>query len=90
MASVETGFTPSMTGGVDWISGGILNGSPKRGLKQLRTYSDRTFTNHWMSWMRIGELPHNKVMKSMELFATHVMPQFKDYMPDQSKYPRED
>jgi hypothetical protein len=26
----------------------------------------------------------------MELFATKVMPHFRDYMPDQAAYPRKD
>ena len=28
--------------------------------------------------MRIGELPHDKVMKSMELFAKEVMPALRE------------
>ena len=28
-------------------------------------------------------------MRSMELFATRVMPHFRAYMPDQAKYPRQ-
>lgn len=58
----------------DW---GACCGSPDRVLESLRAYSDRTFTNHWLAWMRIGELPHAKVMRSMELFAGHVMPALK-------------
>ena len=47
-------------------------------MKKLRAYSDRTFTNHWMAWMRIGELSHDKVMKSMRLFAREVMPALRE------------
>ena len=57
---------------------GTAYGSPETVLKKLRAYSDRTFTNHWMAWMRIGELPHDKVMKSMELFAREVMPALRE------------
>lgn len=57
---------------------GTAYGSPETVLKQLRAYQARTFTNHWMSWMRIGELPHDKVMKSMELFAKEVMPALRE------------
>jgi alkanesulfonate monooxygenase SsuD/methylene tetrahydromethanopterin reductase-like flavin-dependent oxidoreductase (luciferase family) len=56
---------------------GACYGSPGRVLESLQGYSDRTFTNHWLAWMRIGELEHAKVMRSMELFATHVMPELK-------------
>jgi len=37
----------------------------------------------------IGQIPHQKIMRSMELFATKVMPHFRNYMPDQAKYPRQ-
>src|SRR3989454_535811 len=36
----------------------------------------------------LGQIPHHKVMRSMELFATRVMPHFRTYMPDQAQYPR--
>jgi len=37
----------------------------------------------------LGQIPHDKIMRSMELFATKVMPHFRNYMPDQAKYPRQ-
>jgi alkanesulfonate monooxygenase SsuD/methylene tetrahydromethanopterin reductase-like flavin-dependent oxidoreductase (luciferase family) len=58
----------------DW---GTCYGSPERVTESMLAYSDRVFTNHWVTWMRIGELPHAKVMRSMELFAKHVMPVLK-------------
>ena len=57
---------------------GTAYGSPQTVIKKLRDYRARTFTNHWMTWMRIGELPHDKVMKSMELFAKEVMPVLRE------------
>ena len=56
---------------------GACYGSPETVLKQMRAYSERVYTNHWMTWMRIGQLPHEKVMRSMELFAREVMPKIK-------------
>ncbi|MCC6173906.1 MAG: LLM class flavin-dependent oxidoreductase [Chloroflexi bacterium] len=56
---------------------GACFGSPETVLNSMRAYSRRTFTNHWMAWMRIGELEHKKVMRSMELFAKHVLPELK-------------
>lgn len=56
---------------------GACYGSPERVIESMRAYSDRTFTNHWLAWMRIGELEHRKVMRSMELFAKRVMPELK-------------
>ena len=57
---------------------GTVHGSPETVLKQMQAYSERVFTNHWMAWMRIGKLPHEKVMRSMELFAKEVMPKMKN------------
>lgn len=56
---------------------GTCFGSPERVTESLRAYSERVFTNHWLAWMRIGKLEHSKVMRSMELFARHVMPTLK-------------
>lgn len=57
---------------------GTCFGSPERVIESMRAYSQRVFTNHWLAWMRIGELEHAKVMRSMELFAKHVMPTLKE------------
>lgn len=56
---------------------GTCYGSPERVIEAMRAYSKRVFTNHWLAWMRIGRLEHGKVMRSMELFARHVMPTLK-------------
>lgn len=56
---------------------GACYGSPETVLKSMQAYSERVYTNHWMTWMRIGQLPHHKVMRSMELFAKEVMPKLK-------------
>jgi alkanesulfonate monooxygenase SsuD/methylene tetrahydromethanopterin reductase-like flavin-dependent oxidoreductase (luciferase family) len=57
---------------------GTCYGSPDTVVESMRAYSRRTFTNHWLAWMRIGELDHSRVMRSMELFAKHVMPALKE------------
>jgi len=36
----------------------------------------------------MAQIPHQKVLGSMELFATKVMPHFRTYMLDQATYPR--
>jgi alkanesulfonate monooxygenase SsuD/methylene tetrahydromethanopterin reductase-like flavin-dependent oxidoreductase (luciferase family) len=56
---------------------GACYGSPETVLASMREYSRRTFTNHWLAWMRIGQLDHAQVMRSMELFARSVMPELK-------------
>ena len=61
--------------GVD-VGSETVFGSPERVLEQLRFYMSRTRINHWMLWFKIGGLEHRKVLRSMELFAREVMPQF--------------
>lgn len=56
---------------------GACYGSPETVLASMQAYSSRAFTNHWLAWMRIGQLEHAKVMRSMELFARDVMPGLK-------------
>ncbi len=72
--------TPEIVAGAaeaDPWSWGACYGSPDTVLKSMQAYSERVYTNHWLTWMRIGELPHDKVMRSMELFAKEVMPKLK-------------
>jgi alkanesulfonate monooxygenase SsuD/methylene tetrahydromethanopterin reductase-like flavin-dependent oxidoreductase (luciferase family) len=57
---------------------GTCFGSPERVTELMRMYMRRTGTTHWMAQMRIGGLEHAKVMRSMELFAKHVMPALKE------------
>ena len=56
---------------------GACYGSPETVLRSMQAYSSRVYTNHWLAWMRIGELEHKKVMRSMELFARDVIPELK-------------
>ena len=42
---------------------------------------------HLICQFGVGEIPHKKIMRSMELFGKEAMPQFRDFVPDQSKYP---
>ncbi|MEE9249313.1 MAG: LLM class flavin-dependent oxidoreductase [Dehalococcoidia bacterium] len=56
---------------------GTCYGSPERVIEQMRTYIERTGTNHVMAWMKIGGLEHSKIMRSMGLFAKDVMPALK-------------
>jgi alkanesulfonate monooxygenase SsuD/methylene tetrahydromethanopterin reductase-like flavin-dependent oxidoreductase (luciferase family) len=60
---------------------GACYGSPETVLASMQAYSSRAFTNHWLAWMRIGQIEHKKVMRSMELFARHVMPELKREAP---------
>ncbi len=60
-----------------WERGSCF-GSPERVAAMLTRYLDRTGMNHIALEMRIGGLEHKKVMRSMELFGRHVMPQVRE------------
>jgi alkanesulfonate monooxygenase SsuD/methylene tetrahydromethanopterin reductase-like flavin-dependent oxidoreductase (luciferase family) len=57
---------------------GTCFGSPERVIQLMTRYLQRTGTTHWMAQMRIGGLEHQKVLRSMELFAKHVMPALRE------------
>jgi alkanesulfonate monooxygenase SsuD/methylene tetrahydromethanopterin reductase-like flavin-dependent oxidoreductase (luciferase family) len=57
---------------------GTCFGSPERVTELMRLYMRRTGTTHWLAQMRIGGLEHKKVLRSMELFAKHVMPALRE------------
>jgi alkanesulfonate monooxygenase SsuD/methylene tetrahydromethanopterin reductase-like flavin-dependent oxidoreductase (luciferase family) len=59
-----------------WEHGSCF-GSPERVATMLKRYLGRTGMNHIALEMRIGGLEHKKVMRSMELFAKHVMPEVR-------------
>jgi alkanesulfonate monooxygenase SsuD/methylene tetrahydromethanopterin reductase-like flavin-dependent oxidoreductase (luciferase family) len=56
-----------------WERGTCL-GAPERVLRLMQRYRERSGTTHWMIQMRLGGLEHDKVLRSMELFAREVMP----------------
>ena len=65
----------------DW-----LFGTPEIVAEKIHHLTQRTGVTYLNCTFSLGQIPHQKVLKSMELFATKVMPHFKDYMPEQSKY----
>ncbi len=54
-----------------------LIGSPKDVIEMIKKYQDAG-CDHIMMLMNFGGLPHEKVLKSMELIAKEVMPAFKE------------
>jgi alkanesulfonate monooxygenase SsuD/methylene tetrahydromethanopterin reductase-like flavin-dependent oxidoreductase (luciferase family) len=54
----------------------LLIGSPEDVITMLKKYQDAG-CDHIMMLMNFGGLPHEKVLKSMELIAKEVMPAFK-------------
>jgi alkanesulfonate monooxygenase SsuD/methylene tetrahydromethanopterin reductase-like flavin-dependent oxidoreductase (luciferase family) len=57
---------------------GTAFGSPERVIEQMKRYMREAGATSFMSQMRIGGLEHKKVMRSMELFAKHVMPALRE------------
>jgi len=57
---------------------GTCFGSPERVTELMKKYMHTLGTTHFMTQMRIGGLEHDKVMRSMELFAKHVMPALRE------------
>ncbi|MDQ0974679.1 alkanesulfonate monooxygenase SsuD/methylene tetrahydromethanopterin reductase-like flavin-dependent oxidoreductase (luciferase family) [Neobacillus niacini] len=55
----------------------VLIGSPQDVIEMLKKYQDAG-CDHVMMLMNYGGMPHEKVLKSMELIAKEVMPAFKE------------
>lgn len=62
--------------------GGVVYvGDPEGLIRQIDTLHDETGLQHLICWMRFGGLEHEKVMRSLELFAEHIIPRFRDREP---------
>ena len=57
---------------------GTAFGSPETVIETLKTYMHRLGGSHFMVQMRIGGLEHDKVRRSMKLFAEEVMPALRE------------
>jgi alkanesulfonate monooxygenase SsuD/methylene tetrahydromethanopterin reductase-like flavin-dependent oxidoreductase (luciferase family) len=55
----------------------LIFGDPDRCAKRIRELQGMG-VNSLLCWMVFGGLEHAKVLRSMELFAKHVMPQFQE------------
>ncbi len=62
----------------DVLERGTAFGFPDTVIETFKTYMHRLGGSHFMIQMRIGGLEHENVMRSMELFAQHVMPALRD------------
>lgn len=62
----------------DVLERGTAFGSPDTVIETLKTYMHRLGGTHFMVQMRIGGLEHDKVRRSMELFAKEVMPALRE------------
>ena len=53
---------------------GTAFGTPERVTEVLKMYMHKLGVGNFIIQMRIGGLQHDKVMRSMDLFAAEVMP----------------
>ncbi|MBM3222647.1 MAG: LLM class flavin-dependent oxidoreductase [Candidatus Tectomicrobia bacterium] len=67
----------------DWFFG-----TPEIVAEKIYRMTQYVGTGYLNCTFNLGQIPHHKIMRSMELFATKVMPHFRDYVPDQARYPR--
>ena len=56
----------------------VLFGTPEQVSDQLRQYQDVVGMNYVSCVFSLGTIPQERVLRSMELFATRVMPEFRD------------
>lgn len=78
----ERGWSPSGRSVYDMAlepSGHLLVGSPQQVIDQLCAEYDAFGNTRFLLQMSIGDLPHAKVLRSMELFATKVVPAVREY-----------
>jgi hypothetical protein len=55
-------------------TGYIIAGSPGTVVKQVREQMDRVGAGHFMGMFHIGNLAHEKVVRSLEWFSAEVRP----------------
>ena len=55
----------------------MLFGNPDTVAQRLEWMRDELGVNYIMCWMNMGGLEQSKVLRSMDLFATEVMPRFR-------------
>lgn len=52
-------------------------GSPQQVTDTINVLREQLGINHYIGWLRIPSLPRAEALRSMELFAAEVMPQFR-------------
>lgn len=57
--------------------GAVVAGSPDQVVDRIGRITEACGITHYLCWTRIGGLAHAKVMRSMELMASRVMPQLR-------------
>jgi len=67
------------------LRGALLVGSPQEVIDKI-LYERELFGNtRFLAQMSLGAMPHNKILRSMELLATKVMPEVQKYITQTPK-----
>lgn len=61
----------------DFVQGRTLTGTPDQVIPMIERYRDEVGITQLNCSFSVGSLDHDKVKKSMRLFAKHVMPRFR-------------
>jgi alkanesulfonate monooxygenase SsuD/methylene tetrahydromethanopterin reductase-like flavin-dependent oxidoreductase (luciferase family) len=56
---------------------GINVGTPDQVIERIKLLQQEAGVNYYIGWFNFGGMPHEKVKRSMELFASEVMPVFQ-------------
>lgn len=56
----------------------LLWGTPEQVAQRIRDYQEALGINYLSCFMSLGTIPKDKLIREMELFATKVMPQFRE------------
>ncbi|MBI3965544.1 MAG: hypothetical protein HY329_07910 [Chloroflexi bacterium] len=75
----EAYVTPGEPSDEAWLDH-IIVGSPERCIEKIRQHAEAGVTE-LLFWFDFGGLDHRKVLRSMELFATKVLPAVAELEP---------
>jgi alkanesulfonate monooxygenase SsuD/methylene tetrahydromethanopterin reductase-like flavin-dependent oxidoreductase (luciferase family) len=58
-------------------SGYFIAGNPDSVAKQIQSQMDQVGADHFMGMFHIGNLAHEKVIQSLDLFKKEIMPRLR-------------
>jgi alkanesulfonate monooxygenase SsuD/methylene tetrahydromethanopterin reductase-like flavin-dependent oxidoreductase (luciferase family) len=73
---------------VDFLYDEWLFGTPDAVASKVERLTLETGMTYLNCAFAVGQIPQDRILNSMRLFAKEVMPRFRDYVPDQASYPR--
>jgi alkanesulfonate monooxygenase SsuD/methylene tetrahydromethanopterin reductase-like flavin-dependent oxidoreductase (luciferase family) len=73
---------------LDFLYDEWLFGTPDEVTTKIERLTRETGMTYLNCAFAVGQIPQAKILESMRLFAREVMPGFRAYEPDQSRYPR--